>query len=155
MQRYLLVALGGALGSMLRYFIGATAAQRFGPRFPVGTLTINISACFLIGLVLWGIKSACTSGAFEALLYDELKAKDREGDYTRIYGRSRAVQAFAVVLAALGAAALARLGYSLELDASVAACVVATAAALSLPPAGASPAWPAAWWRSTPNGTPA
>ena len=52
MQRYLLVALGGALGSMLRYFIGATAAQRFGPRFPVGTLTINISACFLIGLVL-------------------------------------------------------------------------------------------------------
>jgi MFS family permease len=96
---------------------------------------------FLIGLVLWGIKSACTSGAFEALLYDELKAKDREGDYTRIYGRSRAVQAFAVVLAALGAAALARLGYSLELDASVAACVVATAAALSLPPA--DPARPA------------
>ena len=96
---------------------------------------------FLIGLVLWGIKSAFTSGAFEALLYDELKAKGREGDYTRIYGRSRAVQAFAVVLAALGAAALARLGYSLELDASVAACVVATAAALSLP--AADPARPA------------
>jgi MFS family permease len=90
---------------------------------------------FLIGLVLWGIKSACTSGAFEALLYDELKAKGREGDYTRIYGRARAVQAFAVVLAALGAAALARLGYSLELYASVAACAVATMAALSLPPA--------------------
>jgi MFS family permease len=90
---------------------------------------------FLIGLVLWGIKSAFTSGAFEALLYDELKAKGREGDYTRIYGRARAVQAFAVVLAALGAAALARLGYSLELYASVAACAVATLAALSLPPA--------------------
>jgi CrcB protein len=52
LQRYLLVALGGALGSMLRYFIGATAAERFGVRFPVGTLVINISACFLIGLVL-------------------------------------------------------------------------------------------------------
>lgn len=50
LQRYLLIALGGALGSMLRYFIGAQAAQRFGPRFPVGTLVINISACFLIGL---------------------------------------------------------------------------------------------------------
>lgn len=50
MQRYLLVACGGALGSMLRYFIGAEAAQRFGMRFPVGTLSINISACFLIGL---------------------------------------------------------------------------------------------------------
>lgn len=37
---------------MLRYFIGVVAAQRFGPRFPVGTLTINISACFMIGLLL-------------------------------------------------------------------------------------------------------
>lgn len=50
MQRYLLIALGGAMGSMLRYFIGAQAAQRFGPRFPVGTLVVNITACFLIGL---------------------------------------------------------------------------------------------------------
>jgi len=96
---------------------------------------------FVIGLVLWGIKSAFTSGAFEALLYDELKAKGREGDYTRIYGRARAVQAFAVVLAALGAAGLARMGYSLELYASLAACAVATLAALSLPPA--DPARPA------------
>ena len=52
MQRYLLIALGGALGAILRYAIGAAAAQRFGPRFPVGTLVINVSACFLIGLVL-------------------------------------------------------------------------------------------------------
>jgi len=35
---------------MLRYFLGATAAQKFGVRFPVGTLTVNILACFLIGL---------------------------------------------------------------------------------------------------------
>jgi MFS family permease len=96
---------------------------------------------FLIGLVLWGIKSAFTSGVFEALLYDELKAKGRADDYTRIYGRARAVQAFAVVLAALGAATLARLGYSLELYASLGACAIATLAALSLPPA--DPARPA------------
>lgn len=50
MQRYLLIAIGGGLGSMLRYFLGATAAQRFGVRFPVGTLSVNILACFLIGL---------------------------------------------------------------------------------------------------------
>jgi fluoride exporter len=49
LQRYLLIAIGGAVGSMLRYFIGAQAAQRFGPRFPMGTLCINISACFIIG----------------------------------------------------------------------------------------------------------
>ena len=34
---------------MLRYFIGAQAAQRFGVRFPVGTLFINVSACLIIG----------------------------------------------------------------------------------------------------------
>ncbi len=49
MQRYGLVALGGALGAMLRYWVGTLAAQRFGPKFPVGTLFINITACLLIG----------------------------------------------------------------------------------------------------------
>ena len=49
MQRYLMIAIGGALGSMLRYFVGALAAERFGMSFPVGTLTINISARFMIG----------------------------------------------------------------------------------------------------------
>lgn len=34
---------------MLRYFIGAQAAERFGARFPFGTLIINITACFMIG----------------------------------------------------------------------------------------------------------
>ena len=51
-QRYLQIALGGAFGAMLRYFIGAAMAQRFGPRFPMGTFVINISACYLIGFVL-------------------------------------------------------------------------------------------------------
>ncbi|WP_158615557.1 fluoride efflux transporter CrcB [Acidipila sp. EB88] len=50
--RYLLVAVGGGCGSMLRYFIGARAAEHFGPAFPVGTLSINLMACFVIGLVL-------------------------------------------------------------------------------------------------------
>ncbi len=49
MQRYLLIAIGGALGAITRYQIGSWAAERFGMRFPVGTLVINISACVLIG----------------------------------------------------------------------------------------------------------
>jgi fluoride exporter len=48
-QRYLLIAIGGALGAIARYQVGALAAERFGMRFPVGTLVINITACFLIG----------------------------------------------------------------------------------------------------------
>lgn len=52
MQRYLLIAIGGALGAIARYQIGALAAERFGMRFPVGTLVINISACFVIGFTV-------------------------------------------------------------------------------------------------------
>lgn len=37
---------------MLRYWIGSVAAHRFSARFPVGTLTVNILACFLIGLTV-------------------------------------------------------------------------------------------------------
>ena len=49
MQRYLLIAIGGALGAIARYQVGALAAQRFSMRFPVGTLIINLSACLIIG----------------------------------------------------------------------------------------------------------
>ena len=52
MQRYLLIAVGGALGAIARYQVGMLAAQRFGMRFPVGTLVINISACFIIGFTI-------------------------------------------------------------------------------------------------------
>jgi CrcB protein len=52
LQRYLLIAAGGALGSMLRFFVGTWVAQRFGGRFPMGTLVVNITACFVIGFAL-------------------------------------------------------------------------------------------------------
>jgi CrcB protein len=47
-----LVALGGAIGSVARYGVGALAAQLFGPAFPFGTLLVNISGSFLIALVM-------------------------------------------------------------------------------------------------------
>ena len=50
MQTYLLIALGGALGSVLRFFLGGVIASRFGDAFPWGTLTINVTGSFLIGL---------------------------------------------------------------------------------------------------------
>jgi CrcB protein len=49
MQKYLLIALGGALGSMARYWVGTSIANRLGVRFPFGTLVVNLSACLLIG----------------------------------------------------------------------------------------------------------
>jgi len=90
---------------------------------------------FLAGLLLWGIKSAFTSGTFEALLFDELKARGRAADYTRIFGRARAVQAGGVLLAALGAAVAARFGYGASLVASLVAVALSSVAAASLPPA--------------------
>ena len=88
---------------------------------------------FLVGLLLWGVKTAFTSGTFEALLYDELKAEGRAQDYTRIFGRTRAIQSGGVLLAALGAAVAARFGYGAMLIASLVSVALCFAAALSLP----------------------
>jgi CrcB protein len=52
LQKYLLIAAGGALGSIARYWVGSTIAGRMGTRFPYGTLVINISACLIIGFSL-------------------------------------------------------------------------------------------------------
>ena len=52
MTRVALVALGGAIGSVARYGVGALAAQLLGPTFPWGTLFVNLSGSFLIALVM-------------------------------------------------------------------------------------------------------
>jgi CrcB protein len=46
---YLLIALGGALGSVARYALSGVVAQHFGETFPWGTLVINITGSFVIG----------------------------------------------------------------------------------------------------------
>jgi CrcB protein len=50
--RYLLVALGGGAGSLARYMAYMAIVERFGTRFPLGTMTINITGSFLIGLIM-------------------------------------------------------------------------------------------------------
>ncbi len=52
MQKYLLIAVGGALGSVARYWVGSTIGGRMGTRFPYGTFVINITACIVIGFSL-------------------------------------------------------------------------------------------------------
>jgi CrcB protein len=49
LQKYLLIAVGGALGSIARYWVGSSVAGRMGIRFPYGTLIVNITACMIIG----------------------------------------------------------------------------------------------------------
>ena len=52
MQKYFLIAIGGALGSIARYWVGSTVANRMGTKFPYGTFVINITACVIIGFSL-------------------------------------------------------------------------------------------------------
>lgn len=47
--RMLLVLVGGALGSGLRYAVALWTANRFGA-FPWGTMAVNVIGCFAIGL---------------------------------------------------------------------------------------------------------
>lgn len=52
MQKYFLIAAGGALGSVARYWVGAGIGSRMGTRFPYGTFVINLTACIIIGFSL-------------------------------------------------------------------------------------------------------
>jgi CrcB protein len=52
LTRYLLVALGGAAGSVARYWVGGLAPRLFGEGFPYGTLLVNLLGSFLISLVM-------------------------------------------------------------------------------------------------------
>jgi len=53
MSTYLWVAFGGALGSVGRYWMTNAVAAITGPRFPWGTILINIIGSFVIGLVAY------------------------------------------------------------------------------------------------------
>lgn len=66
-KSYLIVGLGGAAGSMLRYGIQRLLSIQNAGAFPTGTLLVNISGCFLIG-VLWGIVSRSLSWSEEMKL---------------------------------------------------------------------------------------
>ncbi len=50
-ERVLLIALGGAIGTVLRYLTSGLAATWFGVDFPYGTLIVNLVGSFLIGLI--------------------------------------------------------------------------------------------------------
>jgi CrcB protein len=49
MLDYLLVMLGGALGTGARFCVSGFVAQRAGEFFPLGTLTVNVTGCFIVG----------------------------------------------------------------------------------------------------------
>jgi CrcB protein len=51
MPNYLAVMAGAALGGAARYAVASMIAARMASRFPWGTFAVNITGCFLIGLI--------------------------------------------------------------------------------------------------------
>ncbi len=52
--RILLIAIGGALGALFRYYLSGIPYRYSESQFPWGTLFVNLLGAFLIGL-LWGL----------------------------------------------------------------------------------------------------
>jgi CrcB protein len=48
----LLVALCGGAGAVARFAVDALVEQRLAGEYPFGTLAVNLSGCFLLGLVV-------------------------------------------------------------------------------------------------------
>jgi CrcB protein len=51
-MQFVAVALGAMLGANLRFIVGIWANERWGTDFPFGTLIVNISGAFAVGIVL-------------------------------------------------------------------------------------------------------
>lgn len=51
MVRLILLAGGGALGTLMRYGFALAQARLLGPGLPLATLSVNVVGCFLLGAV--------------------------------------------------------------------------------------------------------
>ena len=51
-MKYLLIGLFGGTGSLARYLVGTAVTARYGSRFPWGTMAVNVSGSFLIGIIM-------------------------------------------------------------------------------------------------------
>ena len=51
------VALGSAIGGATRFFISGVVARAFGETFPWGTMTVNVTGAFAIGVVFVAVQS--------------------------------------------------------------------------------------------------
>lgn len=52
MEKFFIISIGAVLGANARYWLGGWAAQKFGASFPYGTLIINLTGSFALGLFI-------------------------------------------------------------------------------------------------------
>lgn len=118
----LVIGLGGGIGSICRYLVQVLVTRHFASTFPAGTLLVNITGCFIIGLLfglvsrhawltiewrLFLITGICGGyTTFSSFSYESISLI-REGHY--LYFLSYVLLSVAVgLLATFGGAALAR-----------------------------------------------
>ena len=51
MNNLIAIAIGGALGAVMRYLTSVSVYRIFGTDFPYGTLTVNVAGSLLIGFI--------------------------------------------------------------------------------------------------------
>ncbi|HBK05526.1 MAG TPA: fluoride efflux transporter CrcB [Acetobacteraceae bacterium] len=122
MGAWIAVAVGGAIGSVGRFWLAGAMAALTGPRFPWGTLLINIVGSFVIGLV-----AGITLPPARVGMSPDLRIFLMTG----ICGGFTTFSAFSLQTLELiqGGDVVAALGYAIG---SVALCVIATYAAWAL-----------------------
>ena len=120
MKIILVIALGGALGSVARYFVGKASLLLWGPDYPWGTLIVNIAGCFVMG-ILAGLTAH----------YTELSQEVKSFLLIGLLGGFTTFSAFALDVVALYQRG-AWMGAALYLSASVIASIVALLAGLFL-----------------------
>lgn len=51
-MKYLMIGIGGFLGSIARFWLGSYIDAKMGSRFPFGTLVINCTGSFAVGFIV-------------------------------------------------------------------------------------------------------
>jgi fluoride exporter len=62
------IAVGGSAGALARFLVATAVTERLGILFPYGTFLINVTGCFLLGVLTGGIEAqAIPAGVRPAL----------------------------------------------------------------------------------------
>lgn len=69
MNAYLLVGLGGAIGSVARYGSGALVARAWPQHFPLATMLVNIAGSLAMGLLVGWLTPTAPGGQTDIRLF--------------------------------------------------------------------------------------
>ena len=108
------VACGAVIGAPARYLIDRTVQSRHSSLFPFGTLTVNLIACFVLG-VMTGVGTSASAG-LAAFIGTGLCAtlstySTFSFETMRLNGRSRRISLTYVGVSVVAGCAVAALGW--------------------------------------------